>query len=106
MSRYTNIGKIKNINESLGILGTPYYKQNFYPIIEEQDSDILILTEFGDRLELLSEQFYFDRNLYWIIAVANPDKVDFGSLFLEPGLQLRIPININNIIRQYNNLNR
>lgn len=105
MNRYADIQKIKNTNENVGTLGTVYYKPNFYPEIPLSDTDIYVITDFGDRLDLLAFQFYKDISLYWIISAANPDKVSFDSLTLTPGTQLRIPINLNDIIRSYNNLN-
>ena len=106
MNRYANIEKIKNQNEFVGTLGTQYYKDVTYPEITSSENDIWVETEFGDRLDLLANQFYQDVTLYWIIAIANPDKVNMGSLFLTPGTQIRIPTNIVSIVDSYNVLNR
>jgi phage tail protein X len=105
MKRYQNIQQIKNINPNVGSLGTLYYKPNFYPSIPLDINDIYVLTSFEDRLDLLAHQFYGDVELYWIISAANPDVIDFGSLFIEEGTQLRIPVNITDIIGKYNKLN-
>lgn len=105
MRRYTDIQKLKNTNENVGTLGTQYYKPNFYPEIPERADDIWVITDFGDRLDLLANQFYQDVTLYWIIAAANPNKISFGSLFINEGTQLRIPIDVNSIIGSYNRLN-
>jgi len=105
MKRYASIQQIKNTNENVGTLGTLYYKPNFYPEIPISETDIYVITDFGDRLDLLANQFYNDVTLYWIIAVANPDVVNFGSLFINEGTQLRIPLNISDIIDSYNRLN-
>jgi hypothetical protein len=105
MKRYQNIEQIKNINSSVGTLGTLYYKPNFYPSIPLDINDIYVLTSFEDRLDLLAHQFYKDVRLYWIISTANPDAIDFGSLFIKEGTQLRIPTNITNIIERYKILN-
>ena len=78
------------------------------PVLVKQvdaENDIYIFTEFGDRLDLLANQFYDDVTLYWIIAIANPNEVSFGSLFLNEGTQLRIPINISSIIDSYIEIN-
>jgi phage tail protein X len=69
------------------------------------ENDIYVITDFGDRLDLLAYQFYQDVTLYWIISAANPNSVRFGSIFIPQGTQLRIPTNINEIINSYNNLN-
>jgi len=105
MNRYSTIQTVKNINENVGTLGDVYYKPNYYPEISLREDDIYVLTDVGDRLDLLANQFYQDPSLYWIIACANPDVVSFGSLFLRAGAQLRIPINTQEIIRSYINLN-
>lgn len=105
MNRYSQIDIINNVNENIRTLGIPYYKPNFYPEIPKDSSDIYIITEFGDRLEFLANQFYKDTTLFWIISSANPDDVNFGSFFITEGTQLRIPLNINNIIDSYKILN-
>jgi len=106
MNRYADIEKIKNQNEFVGTLGTQYYKDVTYPEIPSNENDIWVETEFGDRLDLLANQFYQDVTLYWIIAIANPDKVNMGSLFITPGTQIRIPTDLTNIIDSYKFLNR
>lgn len=105
MNRYSDIEEIKNTNKNVGTLGTAYYKPNFYPEIPLSENDIYIITDFGDRLDLLADQFYGDVTLYWIISSANPNKLSFGSLFITEGTQLRIPTNTNEIIRSYQILN-
>jgi len=105
MNRYEDIKQIKNTNENVGTLGTTYYKPNFYPQIPLSSNDIYVITDFGDRLDTLAFQFYKDVSLYWIIAAANPEVINFGSITISVGTQLRIPTNINDIIRSYNNLN-
>lgn len=106
MKRYIDINKLKNTNENVGNLGATYYRTNFYPEIPLSENDIYVITDFGDRLDLLANQFYKDVTLYWIIAAANPDKINFGSITIPAGTQLRIPININDILISYNNLNK
>lgn len=106
MNRYADIEKIRNTNEFVGTLGDQYYKDVTYPEIPSSENDIWFETEFGDRLDLLANQFYQDVTLYWIIAIANPDKVNMGSLFLTPGTQIRIPTNVVSIVDSYNVLNR
>ena len=64
-----------------------------------------IESEFGDRLDAIAFQFYGDTSLYWIIAIRNPNKVNFGSLYLTPGSHLAIPQDISGIVDEYRNLN-
>ena len=105
MNRYANITLLRNENPNVGTLGTQYYKTMFYPEIPLNENDIYVITDFGDRLDLLANQFYQDVTLYWIISAANPNSIQFGSIFIPQGTQLRIPTNINEIINSYNNLN-
>jgi hypothetical protein len=83
MGRYDNI----NIQNKIG-KGLVYYSQ-LLPYIEPSDSDILIITEEEDRLDILANQFYGDPNLWWVIALYN-NLTDI-DLKLEAGLQLRMP---------------
>jgi hypothetical protein len=105
MKRYATIQTLRNTNENVGTLGTVYYRNAKYPEIPLSENDIYVLTDFGDRLDLLANQFYSDVTLYWIIAAANPNEVSFGSLFVDEGTQLRIPVNISSIIDSYIELN-
>jgi len=105
MNRYQNIKQIRNENEFVGTIGDKYYRTTYYPEVEPQESDIYVETEFGDRLDLLANRFYGDVTLYWIISISNPNKLNFGSISLSPGTQLRIPTNINGIVSKYNQLN-
>jgi hypothetical protein len=105
MNRYSSITLLRNENPNVGTLGTQYYKTTFYPEIPLSENDIYVITDFGDRLVLLAYQFYQDVTLYWIISAANPNSIQFGSIFIPQGTQLRIPTNINEIINSYNNLN-
>lgn len=105
MKRYATIQTLRNTNENVGTLGTVYYRNTKYPEIPLSENDIYVLTDFGDRLDLLANQFYNDVTLYWIIAAANPNEVSFGSLFVDEGTQLRIPINISSIVDSYIELN-
>jgi nucleoid-associated protein YgaU len=83
MGRYDNL----NVQNKTG-KGLVYHSQ-LLPYIEPTDSDILIVTEEEDRLDLLAYQFYGDSQLWWVIATYN-NLTDIDTK-LEPGLQLRIP---------------
>tara|TARA_R110000796_G_scaffold236435_2_gene355854 strand:- start:39 stop:359 length:321 start_codon:yes stop_codon:yes gene_type:complete len=106
MNRYSQIPELKNKNEFVGTLGTRYYGTVTYPEVPPNESDIWVETEFGDRLDSLAFQFYSDVTLYWIISIANPNKINMGSLYLSPGTQIRIPTNVVSIVDGYNILNR
>jgi len=105
MKRYSSIGETINTNENLRTLGLGYKVTNKYPEIPLSSNDIQVITNFGDRLDLMANQFYNDSTLYWVIAAANPDEVNFGSLFLTEGSQIRIPTDLNEILRSYKFLN-
>jgi nucleoid-associated protein YgaU len=81
-----------------------YFKGKFYPNIPLSESDNYVITTIGDRLDLLAYQYYNDSTLWWIISMAN-NNVTKGLLYPEPGTQLRIPININSVITDFNNFN-
>ena len=101
MNRYTSISIAKNENSNVANIGARYYVTNFYPSIPLNSNDIYAITDFGDRLDILANQFYGDPSLYWIIASANPDVVRPDSLSLNGGIQLRIPVDINGILSSY-----
>lgn len=97
-SRYQNIPITKQNS-----VGTQYYTNNVYPEIPVSEQDDYVIAVLGDRLDLLAFDFYGDVSLWWIIASANALSGD--SLYLEPGLQLRIPSDISSALNQYRNFN-
>jgi len=70
---------------------------NLLPEISRRPGDTIITAKTTDRLDLLAHRFFNDRTLWWVIALAN--KLPGDSLFIEPGLQLFIPGDINKIIK-------
>lgn len=106
MNRYSNIEILKNISYGAEVtVGTQYYATTKYPEVPLNENDIYVITDFGDRLDLLANQFYQDITLYWIIAIANPNKLSLGSINIPTGTQLRIPTDIVGILQSYNELN-
>lgn len=95
--RYQNIQVVKNDT------GNRYYSNNIYPDIPVSNNDNYVITVLGDRLDLLAFDFYGDTSLWWIIASANALPGD--SLYLTPGMQLRIPVDISAIVNQYKQVN-
>lgn len=84
--------------------GKRYYNGTLYPLITPRNSDIYVITTVGDRLDILADQYYKDSKMWWIIASANNLRKD--SLFITPGTQLRIPIDLvsfNNDMSKINN---
>lgn len=102
MSRYSQI-KTRVINEENSKL--KIHNSPVYPKVPHHENDIHVITEYGDRLTLLADQFYGDVNLYWVISIANPENLDMGSINIPTGTQLRIPYDPYSVINEFNKLN-
>ena len=100
INRYSKAA-VKRDNKNIN-----YYTNTLYPEIPPNINDIYLLTEVGDRLDVLANTYYKDNSLWWIIARANPDKIRRDGLLLKPGLQIRIPSDVENILTQFANLNK
>ena len=72
-----------------------------YPNIPLSIDDIYITTTSEDRLDLLAKDFYKDPDLWWIISNANPNKIRRDSLRLEGNIEIRIPSNVQQILRDF-----
>lgn len=83
--------------------GKRVYVTANYPIIPVQDTDVQVVSNTEDTLDSLAYKYYGDPTLYWIIARAN--NLGKGRMSVPGGLTLRIPININEIIHEFNRLN-
>jgi len=92
--RYQNI-KIVKYQDT----GSQYYSNNVYPDIPLSNEDDYVITVLGDRLDLLAFDFYGDTSYWWVIASANALPGD--SLYLEPGMQIRIPSDLSSVLNQY-----
>ena len=91
MSRYENT-KIKKSIIKRGISNPQVYNitsntGTIYSSIPETDNDIWVITQPGDRFDLLAHQFYGDPNLWWYIAKAN----NLTFMSIPHGTSLRIP---------------
>lgn len=98
MTRYDNNKNVKKTFDGKRFLGT-----RMYPTIQPQDSDIIYISKETDYLDSLAYRFYKDTSLWWIIALSN--NLGNGRMSIPAGLQLRIPVNVESVIQQYNNLN-
>jgi hypothetical protein len=92
-SRYEN-NEEQNLND-----GRRVYRSKIYPNIPKKDSDIHIVTQEGDRLDTLANQFYSDSSLWWIIATAN--NIHDASFAVAPGTTLRVPVDYNQIVNNF-----
>lgn len=83
--------------------GKRVFKSVAYPIIPPQSSDLQIVSNETDCLDTLAYKYYGDPTLYWVIARAN--NLGKGRMSIPPGFTLRIPIDVNGIVNQFNILN-
>lgn len=97
-SRYTDIPEKRDANNRRVRMST------IYPPIAKHSEDIYVLTTVGDTLYALAQQYYNSVNYYWIIAEAN-EGLDKSTQSLEPGVQLRIPSQLSQILEDFRDLN-
>ena len=83
-----------------------YYVNIKYPEIPLSVNDMYIITTVGDRLDTLADEFFNDVDLWWIITTSNPDVIRRDSLNLPPGIEIRIPDNVQGIIEAFEALNK
>ena len=81
-----------------------YLESTLYPIVKPNDGDTYIISEAGDRLDLLAHKYYGDQSLWWIIATAN--NINDATFYVEEGIQLRIPSDINAILNDLQKINK
>ena len=81
-----------------------YLETTIYPKIKPTDNDVYIIAQFNDRLDLLADKYYGDKNYWWIIASAN--NLNDASLSIVPGTQLRIPSNLSKILNDLEKINK
>jgi len=98
MNRYQNIPKTK-INRKL------VYRTSRYPEVLLSPNDIYVYTTQGDRFDTLAQQYYSDSSLWWVISIANTDKVNQSTILIPEGLQIRIPSTYANVIQDFNIIN-
>lgn len=97
-SRYTDIPETRDANNRRVRVST------IYPPIAKHSEDIYVLTTSGDTLYALALQYYNSVNYYWVIAEAN-EGLDKTTQILIPGTQLRIPSQLDQILRDFRDLN-
>lgn len=98
MNRYQNIPKTK-------IDGNLVYQTSKYPEVPLSVNDIYVYTVQGDRFDTLAQQYYSDSSLWWVISIANSDKLNQSTLVIPEGIQIRIPSTYANVVRDFNILN-
>ena len=95
--------RFKTIPSNISPKGKIYKRNVIYPQIPESIDDIYVITTYGDRYDILAQEFYNDSSLWWIIASAN--NYNKGSLNITPGVQLRIPGDKSQAILLYEQVN-
>jgi hypothetical protein len=99
MDRYSNT-RIKRKQD-----GDRVYSYTLYPKIPIKNSDVFITPTYGDRLDVLANEYYGDTSLWWIIAQANGIK-GFTSLYSKNFKgELRIPTQIQDILSKFDSMN-
>ena len=98
-SRYTYTGTSTDTDTKKS-----YMKTTIYPKIKASDNDFYIISEAGDRLDLLAHKYYGDTSMWWIIATAN--NLNDANFFVEPGVQLRIPSDTGKILNDLFKINK
>jgi hypothetical protein len=98
MNRYQNIPKTK-IDKKL------VYVTSRYPEVPVTSDDIYVYTVQGDRFDVLALQYYKNSSLWWVISIANTDKLPQNSLVIPEGLQIRIPAFYAGVVSAFNTIN-
>ena len=102
INRYKNTATI--LTDPSNPRSIPVYVNSIYPDIPLSDNDSYVITVLGDRLDVLANQFYGDPGYWWILVSANSLPGD--SLFPPPGMQMRIPSDLQGILADYQSINR
>ncbi len=99
MARYINseILKTKETKKQ-------YLESTIYPIVRPSDTDMYIISEQGDRLDLLAYKYYGDQTKWWIIATAN--NINDATFYVEAGIQLRIPMDVSRVLNDLQKINK
>lgn len=97
MKRYSKIPVLQTTSRKR------YRTNPIYPDIPLSADDFYVITTAGDRYDNLAATFYKDSSLWWIIASANNSQK--ASLFVKPGIQIRIPGDIEQAKRLYESIN-
>jgi len=80
------------------------FKTTIYPEIPLKETDTYIYVKQGDRLDILAYRYYGSVEDWWILARAN--ELGKGTLYVTPGLQLRIPANKGELYKELEKLNK
>jgi len=99
MARYINSEVLKTKESK-----KQYLESTIYPIVKASDTDLYIISEKGDRLDLLANKYYGDQTMWWIIATAN--NINDATFYVQPGIQLRIPSDTTKVLTDLQKINK
>ena len=83
MSRYKDLQKRPSKTKE----GKEKLETAYYSVIPDSNTDVIVLTQYGDRFDKLASEYYKDSTLWWYIAKANNMK--FNNI--PEGTTIRIP---------------
>lgn len=89
--RYANTNIVSNAKKIESDGNVKYVRRLqtiFYPTFENIEYT-QILSQEGDRLDILAKEYYNDESLWFVIAKTN--NLGKGSLNVPPGLIIKIP---------------
>tara|TARA_R110000822_G_scaffold67351_2_gene164065 strand:- start:2910 stop:3206 length:297 start_codon:yes stop_codon:yes gene_type:complete len=98
MNRYSKIPQT-NYNKKRA------YRTVRYPEIPLDENDTYVISQAGDRFDMLADQYYGDSTLWWVISIAN-ENFQQNSMVVPEGQQVRIPTGISNILYSFEQINR
>ena len=90
-NRYASSNIINNIKKSQSdgsVKKVRRLSTTVYPDFSTPN-DVFIISQEGDRLDILAHEYYGDETLWFVIARSN--NIGHGTLLVEPGKVLRIP---------------
>lgn len=56
------------------------------------------VIKVGDRVDNLAARFFHDESYWWVICLVNKIDYPFASGGFRPGVTLRIPVNVNDVL--------
>ena len=75
------------------------YTTTIYEKVPENNNDIYVITQEGDRLDNLAFQYYGDPKLWWAIAWFNEKPTE---AHLKLGQLILVPIPVEKVISYFN----
>ena len=90
MGRYNNTKIAKSKKTQFREKTFNRYRTTLYQNVPYLNSDTYVISQDGDRLDLLANQFYGNHNLWWFIGRTN----NITTMNVPAGTSLRIPASI------------